>query len=129
MNRSVLDASALLALLLGEPGADRVKAIFDGAVICAVNVSEIVGHFAKMGADQAAIETMLSGLPVEIIPADTALSYAAGMLRPRTAHLGLSMGDRYCLALAKSLGAKAVTADRAWAEVAHQLAIDVVVIR
>ena len=82
MSRIVLDASALLALLLGEPGGDKVKAAFDGAVMSAVNLAEVVSHYAKPGAGRADIEAMLHPLPIRLAPVDTALSYAAGMLRP-----------------------------------------------
>jgi ribonuclease VapC len=129
MSTAVLDASALLALLLQEPGADMVKGMIGDAVVSAVNIAEVVGHFARLGADQGTIEAMLAVLPLTIIPADEALSFSAGMMRPATAHLGLSLGDRYCLALAKSLGATAVTADRDWAKIAKVLSIDVVLIR
>jgi ribonuclease VapC len=97
----VLDASALLALLLGEPGSAKVKSMLDGALIGAVNLAEIVSHYAKLGAARSDIEALLQPLPVRVVPADTALSYEAGMLRPLTLKGGLSLGDRYCLALAK----------------------------
>jgi ribonuclease VapC len=129
MSKSVLDASALLALLLQEPGAEIVKGVIGDAAVSAVNIAEVVGHFAKFGADHGTIQTMLSVLPLTIMPADEALSFAVGMMRPTTAHLGLSLGDRYCLALAKSLGARAVTADRDWVKVAKILSVDVVLIR
>jgi hypothetical protein len=70
----VLDASALLALLLDEPGAARVKAALDGALMTAVNLAEIVSHYAKLGAAHAEIEALLRPLPIQVIPADAALS-------------------------------------------------------
>ncbi|MGI4795648.1 MAG: PIN domain-containing protein, partial [Janthinobacterium lividum] len=60
----MLDASALLALLLGEPGAEKVRAVLDGALICAVDLAEIVSHYAKLGASRSDIEAMLTPLPV-----------------------------------------------------------------
>jgi PIN domain nuclease of toxin-antitoxin system len=54
-----LDASALLAMLLGEPGGEKVKAALDGAVVGAVNLAEIVSHYAKLGAARSDIEAML----------------------------------------------------------------------
>ena len=125
----VLDASALLALLLGEPGADRVKAALDGAVIGAVNLAEVVSHYAKLGAARPDIEALLRPLPVRVAPADIALSYEAGLLRPITLARGLSLGDRYCLALAKREGVPALTAERRWPEIAEAAAVTVELIR
>jgi ribonuclease VapC len=129
----VLDASALLALLLDEPGAARVKAALDGALMTAVNLAEIVSHYAKLGAAHAEIEALLRPLPIQVIPADAALSYAAGMLRPLTLERGLSLGDCYCLALALALakreGAVALTAERRWPEIADVAGVTVELIR
>ncbi len=61
---TVLDASALIALLLREPGWERVKAVLQDAVMTTVNVAEVVGQFARAGADHARISAMLSGLSI-----------------------------------------------------------------
>ena len=124
-----LDASALLALLLDEPGADKVKAVLDGALIGAVNFAEIVSHYAKLGAARSDIEALLRPLPVQVVPIDTALSYEAGMLRPLTLKGGLSLGDRYCLALAKREGVPALTAERRWPDIAAAADVTVELIR
>jgi len=92
----ILDASALLALLLDEEGAGEVRRIFGGASMTTVNLAEVVSHFARLGAVRADIEAMLEPLPLQLVPADPELSYAAGMLRALTAPAGLSLGDRYC---------------------------------
>jgi PIN domain nuclease of toxin-antitoxin system len=125
----VLDASALLALLLGEPGADRVKAALDGAIMGAVNLAEVVSHYAKLGAARPDIEALLRPLPIHVVPVDAALSYDAGMLRPITIERGLSLGDRYCLALAKREGIPALTAERRWPEIAAAAAVSIELIR
>lgn len=129
MTRPVLDASALLALLLDEPGAERVKAVIDGALMSVVNLAEVISHYAKLGSSRAEIETMLHPLPVALEPIDVDLSYLAGMLRPITLPRGLSLGDRYCLALAKRRGVAALTAERRWSEVASAAGVDVELIR
>ncbi len=129
MTAVVLDASALLALLLDEPGAARVKPVLDGALMTAVNLAEIVSHYAKLGAGHAEIEALLRPLPIRVVPADAALSYAAGMLRPLTLERGLSLGDRYCLALAKREGALALTAERRWPEIAEAAGVIIELIR
>lgn len=129
MTGHVLDASALLALLLDEPGAAEVRDVLEGASMSTVNLAEVVSHFAKLGAVRSHIETMLGSLPLHVLPADAGLSYEAGMLRAATAAVGLSLSDRYCLALAKRDEAIAVTADRLWAEVAGTVGVTVRVIR
>ncbi|SEP05674.1 PIN domain nuclease, a component of toxin-antitoxin system (PIN domain) [Methylobacterium sp. ap11] len=129
MSAFVLDASALLALLLDEPGADRVKAVLDGAAMGAVNWAEVVSHYAKLGAARTDIEAMLRPLPIRVVPADRDLSVSAGMLRPITLPLGLSLGDRYCLALAKREAATALTAERRWCDIAAAAAVEVESIR
>jgi ribonuclease VapC len=123
------DASALLAMLLGEPGGEKVKAALDGALLCAVNLAEIVSHYAKLGASRSDIEAMLRPLPIRVVPVDAALSYEAGMLRPLTLPGGLSLGDRYCLALAKREGVPALTAERRWPAVATAADVTVDLIR
>ena len=125
----VLDASALLAMLLDEPGTERVKSVLDGAAMSAVNLAEIVSHYAKLGAARGDIEALLKPLPIMVIPADEALAYAAGMLRPVTLRFGLSLGDRCCLALARQLGAVAVTAERRWAAAAEPIGVELDLIR
>jgi PIN domain nuclease of toxin-antitoxin system len=125
----VLDASALLALLLDEPGGDKVKAMLDGALLGAMNLAEIVSHYAKLGAARSDIEALLRPLPVRVVPIDERLSYDAGMLRPLTLKAGLSLGDRYCLALAKREGVPAVTAERRWPDIAATAGVTVDLIR
>jgi len=83
MTGTVLDASALLALLLGEAGADEVREDLDGASMSAVNLAEVMSHFAKVGAKRTDVEAMLGPLPVRIVPLDTDVAYAAGELRRR----------------------------------------------
>ena len=129
MTRPVLDASALLALLLGEPRADKVKAVLDGALIGVVNLAEVVSHYAKLGATREDIEAMLRPLPIRLMPVDASLSYEAGMLRPITLERGLSLGDRYCLALARREGVPALTAERRWPAIAMAAGVEIELIR
>ena len=129
MTPPVLDASALLALLLGEPGAEAVEEVIDGASMSVVNLAEVVSHYAKLGAARSDIESMLRPLPISLEPVDVELSYMAGMLGPLTAPKGLSLGDRYCLALAKRNGAIALTAERRWSDIAAAVGVRVETIR
>jgi ribonuclease VapC len=121
----VLDASALLAHLRDEPGADVVaEAIAGGAVISTVNLAEVFSRVADRGDDPAklAAELTQSGLldgAITVEPFTAADAIDAGRLRPLTRDAGLSLGDRACLALARRLDAPALTADTDWQGVAH----------
>ena len=125
----VLDSSALLCLLNGEPGAARVVAILPWAVIGAVNLAEVVTKLRERGLSAEEADEALGGLHLDVRPLTAAQARAAGHLRPVTRTLGLSLGDRACLALAAELGASAVTADRGWSAVARPAGVSVQVIR
>jgi ribonuclease VapC len=124
----VLDASAVLALLLSEAGATKVAAVLTGSQMSAVNYAEIFTHYAKMGSSEAEIEDVVGTLPITIVPLDRNLAAAAGMLRPLTIDAGLSLGDRCCLALARSCGLPAYTADKQWKLVAAAVGVKVTLI-
>jgi ribonuclease VapC len=126
---AVLDASAVLALLLNESGAAKVAAVLAGSQMSAVNYAEVFTHYAKFGSSQAEIEDVVGTLPIIIVPLDRNLATAAGMLRPLTFVAGLSLGDRCCLALAKYSGLPAYTADRQWKSVAAAVGVNVTLIR
>ena len=111
---TVLDASALLALLNAEPGAERVAACIPGGVVSAVNLAEVVGKLAEAGMAVDDIRLALSGLGLRIADLDEGLAYVVGLLRPSTRARGLSLGDRACLAQAKRSALPALTADRDW---------------
>jgi ribonuclease VapC len=131
---AVLDASALLAYLRDEPGAELVsEAIAGGATISAVNLAEALSHAAVRGSDPAALVERMSerGLldgAIAVEPFTTADAVEAARLRPLTRDAGLSLGDRACLALARRLEAPAVTAGLAWAQ-AGDLAVELRQIR
>ncbi|MFN8608158.1 MAG: type II toxin-antitoxin system VapC family toxin [Vulcanimicrobiota bacterium] len=123
----VLDASALLAFLLREPGSDLVAAhLRAGACISAVNLSEVANRYVRIGQDALVVQARLSRLPVEVVPFDKESAFAAARLLPQTSALGLSLGDRACLALAVARRIPAVTADRVWSQLSG---VDVEVIR
>jgi PIN domain nuclease of toxin-antitoxin system len=117
---AVLDASALLALLQNEPGAEVAARRLSHCVMSAVNLSEVVAKLADHGVPEGDLRAALDGLDLEVRDFNAEAAYAAGELRRATRKDGLSFGDRACLALAMQLGAVAVTADRAWAKLASQ---------
>ncbi len=122
----VLDASALLALLNSESGAESVAAVLPDAVVSAVNLSEVVAKLAEAGMPEKAIRDALLALPLTVVPFDREQAYEAGLLRPSTRGMGLSLGDRGCLSLAKRLGAPALTADKSWERLAVGVKVRVI---
>jgi PIN domain nuclease of toxin-antitoxin system len=123
----VLDASAVLAVVNGEPGAARVEDVWMDASISAANFSEVIAKLVDNGLDDADTIGVLEALPLTVHDVDVAQARRAGLLRRQTHEHGLSLGDRACLALAVSLGLPVMTADRAW--MALDLGIEVIVIR
>jgi ribonuclease VapC len=132
----VLDASALLALLNGEPGADVVEAAMTlyGALISIVNWAEVLSKAVEAGVQPEAVREKLERagvlaavLRIEPVTEEDAATIAR--LRPLTRSAGLGLGDRACLALAKRLGAPAITVDRVWASIAAAVGVDVRVAR
>jgi ribonuclease VapC len=112
----VLDSSAVLALLNDEPGADQVEAHLDRAVIAAANLAEVAGKLTDKGLDAREAREVLSILH-DVRPLTAEQALVIGQLRAPTRRLGLSLGDRACLALAMELGALTLTADTAWAKI------------
>src|SRR5690606_24604173 len=104
------------------------KAISD-ARMSVINYSEVVSYFVHAGMDARDVDAMLDPLPIQWIPVDKELANLAGRLRKSTASAGLSLGDRFCMALAKRDSLAAWTADKAWKAIASDVGVDVVVIR
>lgn len=105
-----------------------MDAIADG-VISAVNVAEVMAGLLRDGVTDEDAVAALDQLGGRVFPADHALALEAGRLRRLTDPAGLSLGDRFCLALARRLGAGVVTSDRAWARIADQVGVEVHLIR
>lgn len=129
MSSCVLDASVVLAILWREEGREHIQAIAfrEEAAVSAVNLSEVVAKLSEAGMLQEAIYEVVEPLRLDVVPFDSELAYRAGVLRPLTRQLGLSFGDRACLATAQHLNAPVYTGDRTWAGL--QLGIPIHVIR
>lgn len=129
MSRIVLDASALLAILNQEPGSEIFTEQFElleSARMSAVNVAEAYGKLVGVGIDpEEAWEAVTAPIP-EIVEFDKDQAKIAGSLFPQTRSLGLSLGDRACLALAIALKAPVYTADRAWKNLRIRISIHVI---
>jgi PIN domain nuclease of toxin-antitoxin system len=110
----VLDASALLAVMLRERGAHQVEARLAAARISAVNLAEAYSKLQERGVPDAVIVQAFAELGLAVEAFDQAQAEWVCKARNATRDRGLSLGDRACLALAWSLGGVAVTTDRAW---------------
>ena len=110
----VLDASAVLALLNEEPGADRVASVLDQASICSVNKTEVLTRLLDWGLTQSEANEAFQALELAEKPFDGELAEMAAWLRPLTRQFGLSLGDRACLALGQKQNAHILTTDRPW---------------
>lgn len=130
---AVIDASALLAFMFEEPGDAMVdEQLKIGAVISSVNLTESLAKISDMGDDpvRKADEWDRRGLLHEALLIEEFTyddSIEAARLRPLTRHLGLSLADRACLALALRMEFPVLTADQAWAGL--DLGLDIRVIR
>lgn len=128
---TVLDASAIIAFLQGEPGEDLVRQALqlDHCVVSAANQAEIISKSMDRGADPEAIKIILGELAYTVIDIKGEDGAQAGWMRGQTRSIGLSLGDRLCLAVAQRLKAPVLTADRPWLQVAQPLGIDICCIR
>jgi PIN domain nuclease of toxin-antitoxin system len=155
----VLDASALLALLFGEQGGDRVSGRLAGAAISTVNWAEVAQRILEEARTTPVVEPAstatgedpppprdhepwerwaasvegarfrLEAVGLTIHPYLREDAHEAALIRLWTKDLGLSLGDRSCLALGRRLDVPALTADRAWAALPAELSLDVEQIR
>ncbi|MGN7126749.1 type II toxin-antitoxin system VapC family toxin [Methylorubrum thiocyanatum] len=125
----VLDASALLCLFNQEEGQERVRAALSDSVISAVNYSEVIAKLVERGGAVAAVSRALDHLHLAMVDFDRVQAVEAGALRQATRQAGLSFGDRACLALAKTRGLVALTADQAWAQLDDAVGVTVELVR
>lgn len=123
----VLDASALLAYLKGEPGGDRVDAVLAESVMSSVNWAEVVQKSIAVGVNVDGMLDDLQALGLVVEPFTPEDGELAGRLWEQTRQDGLSLGDRACLSLGLRLGVNVLTSDRAWASL--NLSLDIQVIR
>ncbi len=125
----VFDASAVLALLFEEPGAEVARAQLRTGVIGAANLAEVLAKLSDHGLPTVEAARAVTILGLEVAPMTEAQAGRSAELRPITRAVGLSLGDRACLALAAELGALVLTADRSWDAVAGAAGVSVQVIR
>ncbi|MFN8010844.1 MAG: type II toxin-antitoxin system VapC family toxin [Holophagaceae bacterium] len=99
-----------------EPGAEKIAAelAVGDPMICATNWAEVATRMIRGGIGEKQVRAALRALDLEVVPLDEDLALEAGLMEPETRALGLSLGDRSCLALALREGATVLTTDRAW---------------
>lgn len=125
----MLDASAVLALLFEEPGAEITRTYLRAGVIGAANLAEVLAKLSDHGLPAPDAARAVAILGLEVVPMTEAQAQRSTGMRVATRTAGLSLGDRACLALAAELGAPALTADRGWAGIAEATGVKVEVIR
>ena len=123
----VLDASALLAYLQQEAGAELVDAVLSEAHMASVNWAEVVQKSLSAGVDVVGMREDLQALGLRVEPFLPTDGDTAGQLWASTRQLGLPLGDRACLSLGLRLGLPVLTCDRAWSQL--PLALEIQVLR
>jgi PIN domain nuclease of toxin-antitoxin system len=126
MAEVVVDASVILAAILGEPGREAMLELREPALLSAVNLAETRARLADRGFDRQSIDTSIGLFNMQVVDFDAEQAVISADLRSATREVGLALGDRACLALAHKRGAIALTADRAWAGIATPVEVRVV---
>lgn len=127
MAEFVLDASALIAFLREEPGAEKVEAVLTRSCISAVNLAETYGKMVEYGKPLEAVAYQVERLRIPVVLFDEEQARISASLWKASRAVGLSLGDRACLALALQTTLPALTTEREWEKC--DLGVQVVKIR
>lgn len=114
MTEAVLDASALIALLRKEPGAEQVAAVLTDSCISSVNLAETYGKMVEYGKRLEDVAYQIERLRIPVIPFDSGQAQIVASFWKLTRSIGMSLGDRACLALALQRSAPAFTTEKDW---------------
>lgn len=96
------------------------------ACISTVNLAETLGRFSRDGHDPWPIARRLAESALETVPFSSGQAALCAQLLPQTRALGLSLGDRACLALAMDRRIPAMTADREWAALKSSVSVTLI---
>ncbi len=127
--KAVVDASAVLAALNRERGWQRATQFMPDGALLSICLGEVVTKLARYIDDRAMIADMIEEAAMDVVVLDAGLAFNAGLINPHLVRGGLSLADRCCLVYAKANGLPAVTADRAWSQLAEPLGIEIIQIR
>jgi ribonuclease VapC len=120
MTKIVLDASAMLALLKNEPGAEKVEAILGKVVMSSINIAEVAGMLLDSKMSKQECMDLLKPLISTIVDFDFQQALIVAELKQMTKNKGLSLGDRACIAVGLSLNLPVYTADKVWCDLPIQ---------
>jgi ribonuclease VapC len=120
----VLGSSAMLAIILREPGAARVEAALPQATLSSVNLAEVLTVCVRNGLDGELIYNDIGSLGLTVVPVESVHSRIAAQISRAYPRLNLSLGDRICLALAMNTGATVLTSDREMTKVGLGASVD-----
>ena len=124
----ILDSSALITILAQEKGQEIILPLLPKAVMCSVNIAEVAKFLIESkGFSKNEVSSIIYSLVEKIIAFDTELALISAEIIHNTKGLGLSLGDRACLALALNLNYPIYTADKIWAKL--ELGCKIVIIR
>lgn len=123
----ILDASALIALLIQERGYEKVVEILPQSIMSSVNVAEVAKFLKERNKlDDGQIQNTIYSLIEQILPFDDKLAFLSSSIIDKTKTFGLSLGDRACIALGLTTGYLIYTADKAWAELKLECTIKLI---
>ncbi len=125
MSAIVFDSSVVIAILKQEPGFSTAESSISDALISTVNMSEVATYLARNSVPKDTIQEVLASFPIQVVPFEESLAIQTGCLYSSCKHLGLSLGDRACLALALSRKMPVLTADRVWSKLDLGISIQV----
>lgn len=115
-HKAIIDASALIAYIKREPGAEKLIDLLPYSIMSTVNYAEVTTVLSKLGMPTDIISTTLKNLIGELITFNQPQALITGVLQANTKTKGLSLGDRACLALGITMNLPLYTTDKIWAE-------------
>ena len=129
MKRILFDSSVIIAILRSERGYQNGEKHVDRGAISTVNWAEVSGFLGRNNAPKDIIQQTLAKYPLKVLPYEEDLVVPTGHLAAGRQHLGLSLGERACLATAIKYQLPVLTADRVWKKLETELGLDIQLIR
>ena len=125
MSAIVFDSSVVIAILKQERGFESAEGLLSEALISTVNLAEVATYLARNSVPRETIQEVLASFPIQVVPFEESLAIETECLYPSCKHLGLSLGDHACLALAISRKLPVLTADIVWSKLDLGISIQV----